>query len=348
MPRGSRAVHPNRRTNSEDIEEDVPTQDHPMEGVDSDEDAPRPSAKKRKGADNGSSQKKTASTKKEKRGSEAEGDSDDDDEVIDVNSFRDQPIAKGQASVLDGLAKDWNTCDLMVRQNWSVVQRIGEGLADVTDDNEEPEEIVELDNIMRELIDISAKFNSSKETLLELSQKISAQDEAVADVRTLYIQGYEKRNGEYANKTSRQKYTKVPEYHDFKSAIWNALHPDAPMPALTDFFEKEAGDASDSDDELEIGGQTQDYKCPITLGLLKDPLTASGCKHSYSAEAIRASFQGKGRNAAISCPAAGCRSKITVEMLKPDPQLAKRVKAYERRIARQEEQVQSDVDEVID
>lgn len=32
---------------------------------------------------------------------------------------------------------------------------------------------------MRELIDISAKFNSSKETLLELSQKISAQDEAV-------------------------------------------------------------------------------------------------------------------------------------------------------------------------
>lgn len=139
MPRGSRAVPPNRRTNSEDIEEDVPTQDHPMEGVDSDEDAPRPSAKKRKGAANGSSQKKTASMKKEKRGSEAEGDSDDDDEVIDVNSFRDQPIAKGQASVLDGLAKDWNTCDLMVRQNWSVVQRIGEGLADVTDDNEEPE-----------------------------------------------------------------------------------------------------------------------------------------------------------------------------------------------------------------
>ena len=46
------------------------------------------------------------------------------------------------------------------------------------------------------------------------------------------------------------------------------------MPPLTNFFEKEVGDESDSDDELEIGGQTQDYKCPITLSLLKDPLTA--------------------------------------------------------------------------
>lgn len=146
------------------------------------------------------------------------------------------------------------------------------------------------------------------------------------------------------------------------------------MPPLTNFFEKEAGDESDSDDELEIGGQTQDYKCPITLGLLTDPLTAcvpplslppiplpllhqslcadnpnrSVCKHSFSGEAIRASFAGKGRGATISCPAAGCRQKITLEMCRPNPQLAKRVKAYERRIARQEEQEQSDVEEVID
>lgn len=58
------------------------------------------------------------------------------------------------------------------------------------------------------------------------------------------------------------------------NGMQNALHPEKSMPPLTNFFEKEVGDESDSDDELEIGGQTQDYKCPITLSLLKDPLTA--------------------------------------------------------------------------
>lgn len=36
----------------------------------------------------------------------------------------------------------------------------------------------------------------------------------------------------------------------------------------------EAGDNEDSDDDLEIGGKTQDYKCPISLTLLTDPLTS--------------------------------------------------------------------------
>jgi hypothetical protein len=54
------------------------------------------------------------------------------------------------------------------------------------------------------------------------------------------------------------------------------------------------------------------------------------------------------RGASIPCPAAGCRARITLEMCRPDKNLAKRVKAYERRMARQEEQEASDVEEVID
>lgn len=67
------------------------------------------------------------------------------------------------------------------------------------------------------------------------------------------------------------------------------------------------------------------------------------CGHSYSGEAIRASFRG-GRP--IPCPAAGCRKQITLALLKPNNDLAKRVKAYERRLARQDDD--SDADEVID
>jgi hypothetical protein len=36
----------------------------------------------------------------------------------------------------------------------------------------------------------------------------------------------------------------------------------------------EDGDDSDADDDLEVGGMTQDYKCPLTLTLLVDPMTA--------------------------------------------------------------------------
>lgn len=37
----------------------------------------------------------------------------------------------------------------------------------------------------------------------------------------------------------------------------------------------EPGDAEvDDDDEIEIGAQQSDFKCPITLTLLKDPMTS--------------------------------------------------------------------------
>ena len=36
----------------------------------------------------------------------------------------------------------------------------------------------------------------------------------------------------------------------------------------------EPGDVSDSDDDIEVGGVTQDYKCPLTLTPLEDPLTS--------------------------------------------------------------------------
>ncbi len=36
----------------------------------------------------------------------------------------------------------------------------------------------------------------------------------------------------------------------------------------------EDGDDSDDDDDVQIGGVTQDYKCPLSLTILEDPLTS--------------------------------------------------------------------------
>lgn len=35
----------------------------------------------------------------------------------------------------------------------------------------------------------------------------------------------------------------------------------------------EEGDEDDDDDDIVVGGATQDYRCPITLTLLRDPVT---------------------------------------------------------------------------
>lgn len=36
----------------------------------------------------------------------------------------------------------------------------------------------------------------------------------------------------------------------------------------------ESGDDSDDEDDVQIGGVTQDYKCPLTLTIFVDPLTS--------------------------------------------------------------------------
>ena len=40
------------------------------------------------------------------------------------------------------------------------------------------------------------------------------------------------------------------------------------------FFATEDGDDSDEDDDLEIGGVTQNFNCPLTLTPLVNPVTS--------------------------------------------------------------------------
>ena len=68
-------------------------------------------------------------------------------------------------------------------------------------------------------------------------------------------------------------------------------NPETAMPPVTDFIPKgklpwvvfltaqlifwtEDGDDSEDEDDVQVGGVTQDYKCPITLRPLTDPLTS--------------------------------------------------------------------------
>jgi len=162
-----------------------------------------------------------------------------------------------------------------------------------------------------------------------------------------YEKGVKKRLGEYRAQTTRQKYAKKPTYQTFREAIHEAQHPGEFIPPITEFIPKEDGDASDDDDELEVGGVTQDYKCPISLTILINPLTSKVCGHSFSAGAIR-DFLGNNRTRKQKCPASGCTRQICLEDLEPDKVLEKRVKAAERRLQRQERDEGSDGGEVVE
>lgn len=123
----------------------------------------------------------------------------------------------------------------------------------------------------------------------------------------------------------------------------------------------EPGDDSDDDDDLEMGAVTQDFKCPLTLRPLENPVTSSVfsttltnfiaelvhrevCGHSFSADAIRAMFgNSKGSK---KCPSSGCNRSFTYSECKPNKQLAKKMRLHERRMKKKEQE--TDADEVIE
>jgi len=167
--------------------------------------------------------------------------------------------------------------------------------------------------------------------------------EKIEKVVTQFEEGFEEKKEEYKVKTSRQKYIKNEDYREFKEAIFQADHKDEAMPPMTTFIEKEPGDVSDDDDEIEVGGVTQDYRCPLTLTPLQNPLTSKPCKHSFSGAAIR-EYLSRGLK---KCPAAGCSKMITLADLKEDKVLERRVKEHTRRAAMRAEDEAVDA-EIID
>lgn len=69
------------------------------------------------------------------------------------------------------------------------------------------------------------------------------------------------------------------------------------------------------------------------------------CQHSFSAEAIR-QVLGPNRFTKKKCPVSGCNQMICLNDLKLDKELERRVKAYQRRAQRREEE--HDAEEIVE
>ncbi|KAI0335903.1 hypothetical protein GY45DRAFT_1267375 [Cubamyces sp. BRFM 1775] len=324
----SRAPKRHRRAPSSDIEEDGPSQapqQQQQEDVEmDDEEQPRRSKK---------------SSKKEKKRAEQDSDAEDVDEVeedIPLPEVKDYPVDKNQATKLRGMAQDW----AMLREKvhlpgYNFIREVAASVAEFTEGEKGEKAMTQIDTLMRDLLDTEYELTAHEKTLDGLFQQVS-RNENIEGLLEVYENGVQEHLGAYQQKTARQKYAKSDHYQKFKQAIYEVQHPDEAMPPLTDLIPREEGDDSDDDDDVQIGGITQDYKCPLSLTILVDPLTSKVCGHSYSAAAIR-EYLGNSRNRQKECPATGCKKQISLAVLELNNDLAKRAKAAARRERAREE-----------
>jgi hypothetical protein len=140
------------------------------------------------------------------------------------------------------------------------------------------------------------------------------------------------------------RYAENNEYKTFKQGIHEAANQgdNAPvMPHARTWFPEDNGEASgprshrrrntamdnrnndeeDSDDEVQIAGVTQTYRCPLTLQIFREPYSNNVCNHTFEKEAIteyinsqgtvfhppqrNGEARARGRKQA-NCPEAGC------------------------------------------
>ncbi|THV05248.1 hypothetical protein K435DRAFT_745498 [Dendrothele bispora CBS 962.96] len=264
-------------------------------------------------------------------------------ERIDVTNFQDQPLRKEDVLKISGLARDWQLVADTISKAGPVFGSVGVSLADASNDETTKKSLISLENLLKGFIDTQAEMRLHAEVLEDIGQEV-AQSTQIDNAIERYENGVSEKKEGYSKKTSRQKYAKDETYKSFKADLYEVDHPGAAMPPVTDFIPQEAGDDSDDDDDLEIGGITQDYKCPLTLMPLKNPVTSEICGHSFSHDAIKEMFRNS--RGAKKCPAAGCNKAFNITNCKPNPALEKKIKLYERRQKRKEEA--QDAEEVVE
>ncbi|TCD70538.1 hypothetical protein EIP91_002884 [Steccherinum ochraceum] len=342
MPVASSSRQRRRREPSSDIEEDMPaTRARANDDLEDDDDiAQAPARSSKKG------RKQQKQEDDDDMDVDAAGD-DDDEEVVDiVSNFQDQPIDRSHLQTLGGLSGDWATLRTTFHDKYyPIVNDVGASVAEFVEGNNGEKAVQSIDEHMRQLLDLEDEFRRHEAVVKDMVQTL-ARDDQIPNVIDHYEENVKQRGAEYKMKTSRQKYAKKEEYRKFRQAIFEVQHPGEAMPPVSELVPKENGDDSDDDDDVEVGGVKQDYKCPLTLTILVKPLTSTVCNHSFSENAI---MDYLGQKSSVECPASGCKKMLSRAVLHENKALAKAARdAARRERAREESDEGSDDDEVIE
>ncbi|KAG8764036.1 hypothetical protein FRC12_008324 [Ceratobasidium sp. 428] len=261
--------------------------------------------------------------------------------LASIANYPDQPLMEIQEDKIRVLGSDIRVHDQLYSQAIEAMTDTAVMLADALPTGEDPFDDKEIKRIQESLLELLDMQHISALHLDALDNEIRkpvGNGRKIIDPAAIFEAGVEQRVESYKAQTARQKYGKSKAFKSFIEGIWESGHSEA-MPPVTQFLPREDDDPEDSDDELEVGGVTQDYKCPLTLQIYVDPLTSTVCGHTFSAEAIR-EYVKKHDN----CPGTGCNARISLSVLKLDKGIQKKAIAAKRR-ADKEDEDDSDIDD---
>ncbi|KAI0219050.1 hypothetical protein L0F63_002540 [Massospora cicadina] len=216
------------------------------------------------------------------------------------------------------------TIDLTVRDivgsEKLLVQQI-EALTEVASQAEEldmKDEVQKMDEIVKSLLDqvyvvqsYKRCFNKFRSALLQAGGN---------PIDGSLVAALEKATSEeieaYQAKSAQTRYNGLDLYKEFRQRIWEVNHPEEVMPPL--------GEEGEAEADLVVARQIEPLRCPLTATWFEDPVTSADCNHSFSkaavTEILRASLSG-----IVKCPVAGCSKNLAVNLLKPNPALARRL-----------------------
>ncbi|CDS02155.1 hypothetical protein [Sporisorium scitamineum] len=240
---------------------------------------------------------------------------------IDLNQeLEPQPLGREHVPNVRSLTAELRSQDRSILKCIELLNETAEQLAEAFRTQDECNELKQADANLRELIDAQAEKAIRQKVLDEIAQDLHT-GVRMEDPAKRYKEDVQTQLDTYNNQTSRQKYAKNADYHNFKNAIW-VTKEDGPMPPVKDLIPAEPGDedASEDDDDIQTGGVVQNFRCPLGTDIMEDPLSNTACTHSYSRAAIE-KYVAAGNNI---CPAFSCTAQVSRHTLKQDPLLVKK------------------------
>lgn len=252
------------------------------------------------------------------------------DEALQEFDQRSFPLSHSaaDAGIKASIDTTWSPYEPMLRDVISTLSEVAEQRADAISDRKGDEtdaRLVRYDELCRRFIALQEETEIRKAALQSLRERL-LKGEQVKDAPELYQKQANQALLELNGKTQRQRYGQSKAYERYRSKVWQALN-EEPMPPLVDIIPAETDEVEEETDDIAMYGSSKEqYKCPLTLRIMENPMKSKVCRHAYEREAIL-DFLG---NALKECPA-GCRTKMKKKDLYEDLEFTKECKNFSRR-----------------
>ncbi|KGB74873.2 hypothetical protein CNBG_0711 [Cryptococcus deuterogattii R265] len=276
--------------------------------------------------------------------------SEDEDEEEDIegwteDTFVDKPV-NGSQSTITMLRTLKSKLEEVINRLEEAIEEIKDTAFAVEEANPNDESLKNVEGSLFKAFDQRQVLQIKIRCLEQLEARLKDGEE-YTNVNDAFNHLSEPAIKEYLAKSQRAKLRKFKEYIEFRSNLWSINHDDA-CPPVSNFLEKDIND-EESDDEIDVGGQTQTYRCPITLTLYQNPMTCTKCSHTYSKAAIYDLIDSaKKQRRSAKCPVTGCSVTIEKSDLKPNPSMQKRANEFARRQQDKDDEREDDIASIED